>query len=93
MTEFYTLDKTLSSVVLFLNLAPVYQCVGYGQFIDILQLVAKADASRYGGNLNIGEHLKAVAKVEECGLALDRCRYGNDDLLNLAREELVAEKI
>ena len=84
MTEFYTLDKTLSSVVLFLDLASVYQGVGYGQLVDILQLVAKAYTSCYGRYLHRGELLQAVEDVEECGLALDRGRYGEDNLLDCA---------
>ena len=72
-------------------LTAVHQGVGYGELVDILQLIAKAYASCYGGDPNIGEHLQTVGEVEERGLTLDRCRYGDDDLLDLSREELVAE--
>ena len=60
MTEFYTFDKTLSSVVLFFYLASVYQGVGYGQLIDILQLVAETYASCYGRYPYCGKLLQSV---------------------------------
>jgi hypothetical protein len=67
--------------------------VGDSKFIDILQLVAKTYASGDGGNLNIGEGLKTILKIEERGLALDRGRYSHDDLTYLARKKFVAQQV
>ena len=75
------------------HLAAVHQRVRYGKLVDILQLITKAYAACDGCNLNIGKGLEAVSKVEERGLTLDRGRYGDDDLLNLAREELIGKKV
>ena len=60
--------------------------MGNRQLIDILQLVAKAYAARYGRDLHVGEGLEAAEQVEERGLALDRGRNGDDHLLDLARQ-------
>ena len=67
--------------------------MGNCELVDILQLVAKANTTSNGRNLNIGEGLEAAHKLEECGLALNRGRYSHDDLLNLARKKLVAEQV
>ena len=55
-----------------LHLTAVHKCVSDCEFIDILQLIAKANTTSYGRNLDIGEGLEAAHKVEERGLALDR---------------------
>ena len=73
-----------------LNFAAIYKGMRNGQLIDILQLVAKAYASRNGCNLDIGEGLEAAHKVEECCLTLNRCGYGNNNLLNSSCEQLIA---
>ena len=64
--------------------------MGNGELIDILQLIAKAYASRYGRNLNIGEGLKATHKVEERGLTLHGGGDGYNHLFDGSREQLIA---
>ena len=63
-----------------LHFAAVAQGVGYGQLVDILQFVAEAYASGYGGDLHRGILPQTVHYVEECGLALHGCRDGEDHL-------------
>lgn len=53
-------NRPISRVNELLHLAAIHQCVGDCKLVDILQLIAKADASSYGRNLNIGECLEAV---------------------------------
>ena len=67
--------------------------MGDGQFVDIFQFVAEADAAGDRGDLHAGEAAQAAHQIEERRFALDRGGDGQDHLLDTALRDAVAQQV